>query len=174
MKELKNDFSYPSSILIVEDNPEQSLTLSHIIQKQLGITVDKAKNALDALKLMDTKRFDIIITDINMPDMSGIDLINEAQRRNHNAFFIIISGSEKPQHLLESIRLGVIDFIVKPFDFKEVHETINRVLEICVSKNKIRSIIAATEPELLERIAKEERKITLLRLFNNEKRSHHS
>ena len=113
-------------IAIVEDdiNMRKSLEISMGDYKEFEIKT--FKNAKDALKSLDDS-FDLIITDINMPGMDGIEFIKQLDSRFE---VIIMTGNATLQRAIESIHLGVKDFLLKPFDIDTLISAIKREAKI--------------------------------------------
>lgn len=109
-------------IAIVEDdiNMRKSLEIAMSDYKEFEIIT--FKNAVDALKKLDST-FDLIITDINMPKMDGIEFVKEL---NGKYEVIIMTGNATLSRAIESIQLGVKDFLLKPFDVDTLIEAIKR------------------------------------------------
>lgn len=109
-------------IAIVEDdiNMRKSLEIAMSDYKEFEIIT--FKNAVDALKKLDST-FDLIITDINMPKMDGIEFVKELNGRYE---VIIMTGNATLSRAIESIQLGVKDFLLKPFDVDTLVEAIKR------------------------------------------------
>ena len=109
-------------IAIVEDdiNMRKSLEIAMSDYKEFEITT--FKNAKDALKGLDNS-FDLVITDINMPGMDGIEFVKEL---NGKYEVIIMTGNATLSRAIESIHLGVKDFLLKPFDIDTLIDAIQR------------------------------------------------
>ncbi|MBZ7979483.1 sigma-54-dependent Fis family transcriptional regulator [Campylobacter sp. RM12642] len=126
-------------IAIVEDdiNMRKSLELSLSDDYELKTY----KNPIDALKELDDS-FDLIISDINMPKMDGLEFVKTALEQKISAEFIIITGNATLNKAIEALRLGVKDFLTKPFDLDKLCEAINRAKIIREKKaNKIKKEI---------------------------------
>lgn len=126
-------------IAIVEDdiNMRKSLELSLSDDYELKTY----KNPIDALKELDDS-FDLIISDINMPKMDGLEFVKIALEQKISAEFIIITGNATLNKAIEALRLGVKDFLTKPFDLDKLYEAINRAKIIREKKaNKIKKEI---------------------------------
>ncbi len=123
-------------IAIVEDdiNMRKSLEISMGDYKEFKVVT--FKNAIDALKKLDDS-FNLIITDINMPKMDGIEFVKEL---NGKYEVIIMTGNATLQKAIESIHLGVKDFLLKPFDIDTLVNAIKREDKIQkVQKTAIKS-----------------------------------
>jgi len=100
-----------------------------------GFEVDGvACDGKDALKIMEKVKPDLVITDIRMPFMDGIELIERTKMIYPNAFFVIISGYEDFEYAKKAIQLGVTEYILKPIIPEEIHETLDKVNK-CISQN---------------------------------------
>lgn len=120
-------------IAIVEDDINMRKSLEIAMSDYQEFEIKTFKNAKDALKGIDSS-FDLIITDINMPGMDGIEFIKELG----GAFEVIImTGNATLQRAIESIHLGVKDFLLKPFDVDTLIKAIKRESEIQKVSKKV-------------------------------------
>lgn len=92
-------------------------------------------NSLEVLEMMKELKPDIVITDIQMPCLSGLKLIKEAQTEGLNTNFIIISGYSYFEYAKEAISLGVDSFLLKPINHKELNESLSKIID-----NKLHAI----------------------------------
>jgi len=109
-------------IAIVEDDINMRKSLEIAMSDYKEFTVKTFKNAKDALKGLD-ESFDLVITDINMPGMDGIEFVKELNGRYE---VIIMTGNATLSRAIESIHLGVKDFLLKPFDVDTLVDAIKR------------------------------------------------
>jgi two-component system NtrC family response regulator len=121
-------------IAIVEDDINMRKSLEIAMSDYNEFDVVTFKNAIDALKKLDAT-FDLIITDINMPKMDGIEFIKELAGRYE---VIIMTGNATLSRAIESIHLGVKDFLLKPFDIDTLVDAIKREAKIQQVKQKKR------------------------------------
>jgi len=119
-------------IAIVEDdiNMRKSLEIAMSDYKEYEIVT--FKNAVDALKKLD-ESFELVITDINMPKMDGIEFVKEL---NGKYEIIIMTGNATLSRAIESIHLGVKDFLLKPFDVDTLVAAIEREAKVLNAKKK--------------------------------------
>lgn len=120
-------------IAIVEDDINMRKSLEIAMSDYQEFEIKTFKNAKDALKGIDSS-FDLIITDINMPGMDGIEFIKELGGAYE---VIIMTGNATLQRAIESIHLGVKDFLLKPFDVDTLIQAIKRENEIQKASKKV-------------------------------------
>ena len=121
-------------ILIVED----SLTMRRIILnvlKQLGFQDEdchEAENGLEALKLLEKNKYDIILTDWNMPKMSGLDMVKHIRVEdefNKNTPIIMITTEGAKEEVISALKAGVTNYIVKPFNAETLKGKLESVMK---------------------------------------------
>ncbi|GGA62250.1 response regulator [Ornithinibacillus halotolerans] len=115
-------------ILIVDDAKFMRTTLHAILTKDNHEIVGEAENGKEAISTYLKTNPDLVIMDITMPIMNGIDAIKEIIKINSQTKIIVCSAMGQQKVVVEAIESGAKDFIVKPFDEQRVLETINRVL----------------------------------------------
>ncbi|MFS0725366.1 response regulator transcription factor [Paenibacillus sp. 1P07SE] len=123
-------------LLIVDDEPIIVNGLKHMItaERSLFTQVDCACDAFEALEHIERESYDLLITDIQMPEMDGLALIREAQQRQLERF-VILSGYDVFDYARQAMRLGVEDYLLKPIQHRELFEVLNRqALEIMEAK----------------------------------------
>ena len=104
-------------ILIVDDSALTRRVICDIINSDSRYQVDAmANNGIDALKLLETKQFDGIITDINMPRMGGLEFLKELKKMGRPERVMVLSTetTEGAKVTLDALELGAVDFIQKP------------------------------------------------------------
>lgn len=120
------------NIVIVEDDINMRKSLEIALSEYEEFNITSFKSAIDALKKLSDDT-DVIITDINMPKMDGIEFIKELDGKFD---VIIITGNATLNRAIQSVRLGVKDFLTKPFDITTLYEAIIRSQKF---KTKIKS-----------------------------------
>ena len=123
-------------IAIVEDDINMRKSLEIAMSDYKEFEVVTFKNAVDALKKLDNS-FDLVITDINMPKMDGIEFVKELNGRYE---VIIMTGNATLTRAIESIHLGVKDFLLKPFDVDDLIGAIKREDKIIKAQKSVPKI----------------------------------
>ena len=131
----------PLQVLIADDEEGMRFVLTELIGN-LGYHVSEADDGLKALNELRNKRFDLAILDINMPGMSGMDVLREARGIDPDLIVLVITAYGTPELALEAMREGAYDYFTKPFEVQELRITIQRALEKKLLLNQIRDLEA--------------------------------
>ena len=116
------------NILYIED--EKNIRLN--IKKTLELfceNVFDSENILNAKEILSKNRIDIIISDINLPDMSGIDFVKEIRIRDKTIPIILLSAYTEKEFLLEATKLKLVDYLTKPINFKDLNNALQKCVE---------------------------------------------
>lgn len=115
------------SILIVDDEPSILQSLGGLLSDE-GFGVITAANGYEALKIVDTESPDLVLLDIWMPGIDGIETLKEIKKDNPHIQVIIISGHGNIETAVKAIKLGAFDLIQKPLSIDKVIVSINNAL----------------------------------------------
>ncbi|MFL6210569.1 MAG: response regulator [Pyrinomonadaceae bacterium] len=115
-----------SSVLVVEDDSIVRELLLELFYEEHSCHA--AENAERALALLDSVRFDVVLTDISMPGMSGLELLGHVRQRWPETTVIMISGIRDQEYAKGLVKMGAFDYLVKPFDLAEVKRSVARAL----------------------------------------------
>lgn len=126
------------SLMIVEDEPLTADYISKCLSGFRSVTI--AKNGLEALKLYNENKYDLVISDIYMPKMDGVELAEKIKEKNYNQPIAIISTSEDARHLIKLIDVGINSFLLKPVTPEEILEKITKVLVNIQHKEEIKKL----------------------------------
>jgi DNA-binding response OmpR family regulator len=119
----------PAHILIVDDSITSSNKLTEILEAQ-GYLVAVTASAEDAIALFNAQEFDLVITELMLPGMSGLNMMKIIKERRPESDIVIVSSNASSFNTLKSLRQGAYDFIVKPIDDEAVlYNVIERALE---------------------------------------------
>ena len=122
----------PSKILVVEDSPTtRAMIISAIEEVAGGLEIFESKNGFEALKLLPQHSFDLIITDINMPDINGLELVSFVKRnqayRHIPLIIITTEGSERDRE--KGLSLGANEYLVKPFNPEMLQNVVKKYIK---------------------------------------------
>jgi len=115
-------------ILIVDDNDLMRTLLRGILRSESCQVVGEAKNGLLALDLVDKTLPDIVFLDVLMPEMDGLEVLQNLKEKHPNILVIMITGSPSVSNVQESIQSGASGFIIKPFNTAKVLDTLRKTL----------------------------------------------
>jgi two-component system response regulator PilR (NtrC family) len=116
------------NILVVDDEEIIRDSLSFVLKKE-GYKVQGVSNGKAALDLMRELSFDVVLTDLEMPEMKGLELLEEVSRRSPETLVVIITAYGSIESAIAALRKGAVDYILKPVDFDELLLKITRLLE---------------------------------------------
>lgn len=116
-------------ILLVDDEPKVLRGLRSIINRadEEWEIIGECKNGLEALSAIEENAPDVVISDIKMPSMDGLELVRRAKEINNNLKFIILSGYADFTFAQQALKLDTVDYILKPPDFKDILSSIRKV-----------------------------------------------
>ena len=113
-------------IMVVEDSKPLREMLVHVL-KDDGTVVESARDGKEALEKYYGSAYDLIITDLNMPEMTGIELIKRIRETDGLVEFIIITAYASLETAVEAIKAGAYDYIIKPFKLEELKVVVRNV-----------------------------------------------
>ena len=127
--------------LIVDDEPVYVRQIAKLlVQSDMNFEVTStAYDAVSAIEILENTRIDVLITDVRMPGVNGIELLNQAQRRYPGMMSIIVSGYSDFEYTKGAIRTGVSDYLLKPIDpeqFKTMIRETSRKLDVMIASQK--------------------------------------
>jgi two-component system response regulator PilR (NtrC family) len=115
-------------LLVVDDERSMRELLSIVLRRE-GYDVTLAENGRAAIEHLERARFDLLISDIKMPDMSGVDVLRAAKRIDQDILGIMITAFASADTAIEAMRLGAHDYLSKPFDVDELKIKVRNALE---------------------------------------------
>src|ERR1700682_4887949 len=114
------------AILIIDDDKQMRSLLKNLLSAENDCaTVDSAEEALAILKSI---HFNLVISDINMEGISGLDLVPRVLEQNPDTIVVMISGQQTIDFAIEAMRAGAFDYITKPLDLRHVETAVRRAL----------------------------------------------
>ena len=115
-------------VLIVEDEPKVAMFIKQGLD-ELGFAAEIAYDGLYGKKLSATKKFDVIILDVIIPHISGIQLCREIRQNDPDIKILMLTALDSLDDKLEGFSAGADDYLVKPFDFPELVARVNSLLK---------------------------------------------
>jgi DNA-binding response OmpR family regulator len=131
--------SKAKTILVVDDMQEISLFLAEFLRSK-GYKVISANSGEEALAVYTSAKPNLILTDIMMPGISGLELAETIRRRDQTTPIITLSGYASVQSAVEAFRTGVNEFLIKPIAFDEIASTIEKLLSMSSEELEIRQL----------------------------------
>ncbi len=118
-------------VLVVEDSPTMRSLIVSTLEALDNIDVRETSSGFEALKILPHEKFDLILTDINMPDINGLELVKfvKTNPEYKNIPLIIISTEGSERDRKRGMDLGADEYVIKPFKPEEVQELIKKYLE---------------------------------------------
>jgi two-component system, NtrC family, response regulator len=128
-----------SKILIIDDEPQIRILLEKILSLE-GFEVATAENASSALEILKTRNFEIVITDVKLPDANGIKLTKEIKSTNPDTEIIVLTAYGQIKDGVEAMKNGAFDYIVKGGDGEDVLLSVNKAAEKIALQNQVKNL----------------------------------
>jgi two-component system response regulator PilR (NtrC family) len=112
-----------TQVLVIDDEPDLR-TLYELTLLREGYRVDTAGNVVEALHALDRQRFDVVITDMRLPDGQGIEVLNYLKAKQRAERCIVITAHGSAENAVESLKAGAFDYLTKPVDLKQFRSAI--------------------------------------------------
>ena len=115
-------------ILIVDDEPSMREMLRIVLRRD-GYDVTVAANGTEAIDILQRERMDLLLSDIRMPDISGVDVLRAAKEANKDLVAFMMTAFASTDTAVEAMRLGAVDYLTKPFNMDELRIKVRQHLE---------------------------------------------
>jgi ATP-dependent Lon protease len=116
------------SILVVDDDPIARRNMEHVLVKE-GYSVKLAVDGSEALELLEAENYDVVVTDLQMAGVDGLQVMEKAAAANPDTGLIMVTGHATPPTAVEAIKRGSFHFLAKPLQLKELRKTIKEILQ---------------------------------------------
>jgi len=121
-------------ILVVDDDHSIRMTLKELLSENYEVEISESANI--ALGLLEKSAFDLVITDNQMPGISGLELIKKGSALYSSTSFVLMTAYASIEQAVESIRQGAEDYIMKPFDIDDMEHRVKRIEKLRAWKNE--------------------------------------
>jgi len=116
------------SVLVVDDEKNIRLMIGKVLEG-LGLRIDFAPNGDEALSILSEREFDLILLDLRMPGMDGMEVLRRIREASKTTKVVIITAHGNVDNAVEAMKLGAVDFIQKPFTVEELRHVVTDALE---------------------------------------------
>ena len=139
-------------ILVVEDELGLCAGVQEALRRE-GYVVDAANDARAALQLIEKRLYNLVLTDVKMPGLSGLELMKQAKIRSHDTMFILMTAYGTVEHAVQAMKEGAYDYLAKPLDMQRLRVLVQKTLEfqaVVAENNELRlRLQKRSEPGLL-------------------------
>lgn len=141
----------PPHILIMEDEEIVARGLEMVFTEQ-GYNVDLAFTGKQALETFDADSYDLLVADLKLPDADGMDVIKSVKEKKPETEVVVITGYSSVNSAVDAMKMGVFDYISKPFMEDDIKEAVEGALDkIREEEHRLRNRVAEQERKLIEK-----------------------
>jgi CheY-like chemotaxis protein len=142
-----------ATILIVDDQEANVMLLEQMLLNEGYTNITTTQSPRAVYELHEKHRFDLILLDLQMPEMDGFEVIEELKKIEQGSYLPVLVITAQPAHKLRALKAGAKDFVSKPFDFVEVQTRIYNMLEVRLLYRRLNDHNRLLEQTVLERTA---------------------
>ena len=117
----------PARILVIDDEDSMCNFLEIMLAKE-GYQVDAANSGQEGISLLKENNYDLVLADLNMPEMSGIDVLRDLKTFKHEQDLIVMTAYASVDSAIEAMKQGAVDYITKPFRIDEIKLAIEKII----------------------------------------------
>ena len=154
IEELKNNSK--KNILVVDDEIEMRIALETTLKRE-GHSITVAENGKQALEELNEDSFDLVLTDVKMPKMNGVELLKALKKKSPKTVAIMMTAYGDIDNAVETIKTGAFDYLLKPFSAEILVATVNRAF---LNKNSPENEFILLKPEMTSSSGQERRIVT--------------
>ena len=128
-------------VLVIDDEVEVCSFFEFYLREERNYSVDVAYNGIQARKLVQSKKYDLALVDLKLPDTDGITLLKEIKDVNPDCEVVIITGYSTIKSAVEAMKMGAFDYLEKPFDeLEELDHLLDRIINQKQTDNYISAV----------------------------------
>jgi DNA-binding response OmpR family regulator len=136
-------------VLVVDDEGAIRYSVSKTLQR-IGYEVDEASSGEEALDMMGKREYEVILTDIRMPGVTGVELLKRIKDLSPDAIVILMTGYASLGTAVESLRLGAHDYLIKPSSSQDIRQSVARGVERARNLKRRRALLDAIRSNVFE------------------------
>jgi FixJ family two-component response regulator len=133
------------NVFLIEDDSSQRISIESLLEFK-GFVFQSFKKASDFLSLSNFSRPAVLITDMRLPDLSGVELYKALKDRGEDIPIIFISGESSIQQSIDAMKQGAIEFLVKPFDINDLIDAIEKAARIELKRVNLKKLLKSLSP----------------------------
>ncbi len=146
----RSEPAYPHHVLLVEDELAVAKGLAMVMREE-GCDVDMADTGRGALEKLGANGFDLVVADLRLPDIDGMDVIQHVYNRQPETKVIIITGYPSVSSAVQAVKMGVSDYLRKPFTDDEFMEAVKSAFKAREKESMEKLIVETQEERLIQR-----------------------
>jgi DNA-binding NtrC family response regulator len=142
-----------TDILVVDDDAQMRMAMSETLKRN-RYSVSTAATGVEAIERLTSEQFRLIITDLRMPSVSGLDVLREVKSVSPRTQVVLVTAYATVNNAVEAMKLGAFDYLVKPFSTQGLEDVVHRALKknesfLTVSKSSTRFPLVTRHPDML-------------------------
>ncbi len=136
-------------VLVVDDEGANRYSVSKTLQR-VGYVVNEAASGEEALEVMENQHFDVVLTDIRMPGLDGVELLRKIKDQAPDAIVILMTAYASLGTAVEALRLGAHDYLIKPSSSQDIRQSVARGVERAQNLRRRRNLLDAIRNDVYE------------------------
>lgn len=128
-----------ATVLVIDDEESVATTIEAILTMD-GHEVTAVTSGTEAVRLLNEKKYDVVLTDLRLADMDGIEVLREVQRTSPETASIMLTGYASLESAIAALRSGAYDYLMKPSDVDELRATVNRAIERGLLRRRLQEL----------------------------------
>ncbi len=136
-------------VLVVDDEGANRYSVSKTLQR-VGYIVNEAASGEEALEIMQKQHFDVILTDIRMPGIDGVELLRRIKEEAPDAIVVLMTAYASLGTAVEALRLGAHDYLIKPSSSQDIRQSVSRGVERAHNLKRRRTLLDAIRSDVFE------------------------
>ncbi len=121
-------------VLIIEDEQRLARNISKVLKEEMSFAVDISHDGLDGRHMAMTNPYDLIILDLMLPKVSGLEILQHLRQKNNEVAVLVLSARDTQKDKIKGLRMGCDDYMTKPFDMDELLARCNALIRRCYNR----------------------------------------